>query len=146
MSPLDKAEAAYNQATQAPAEETWKQAAVLLFKVRRKPRKVSTRGKGRYPAPVAVTTFSDGRLVTMSFFSPKGKPLDWDRAARVTISGYRLLYGEPYERNHGDTGYDESARRMRERVPLALVPSIVQIYEKTTGETWIPERQTAKAA
>ena len=138
MSPLNKAEAAYDHATQAPTEETWKQAAVLLFKVRRKVRAVSARGKGRYPAPVAVTTFSDGRTITMSFWSANGRPLDWERAARVTISGYRLLYGKLYERQWHDTGYDESTRRIRERLPLNCVPAIVQIHEKTTGEIYNP--------
>ena len=128
MSPLSKAEAAYNQATQEPTQDAWKQAAVLLFSVRRIPRKVSTRGKGRYPAPVAVTTFSDGRLVIMSFWSAKGKPIDWERAARVTSSAYRTAY----------PSHPVYAKR--------YIPGIVQIYEKTTGEIWMPERKTAQAA
>ena len=128
MTPLNKAEAAYDHATKASGEDAWKQAAVLLFKVRRKPRKVSTRGKGRYPAPVAVTTFNDGRLVTMSFWSARGKPVDWERAARVTSSAYRSAYPTHpvYHKRH--------------------IPGIVQIYEKTTDETWTPDTPIVKAA
>ena len=138
MTPLDKAEAAYREAAQTDTAQAWRDAAALLFKVRRKPRKVASKGKGRYPSPTATTTFSNGRTITMSFWSAKGRPLDWERAARVTISGYRLLYGKPYERQWHDTGYDESARRVRERLPLNCVPAIVQIHEKTTGEIYMP--------
>ena len=138
MTPLEKAEAAYREAAQVDTAQAWRDAATLLFKVRRKPRASGGKFKGRHPAPIAITTFSDGRTITMSFWSAKGRPLDWERAARVTISGYRLLYGKPYERHHGDTGYDESTRRIRERLPLNCVPAIVQIHEKTTGEIYNP--------
>ena len=118
--PLDKAEAAFQEAAQVGTADAWRDAAVLLFKVRRKLRKVPARGKGRYPGPVAVATFTDGRIVIMSFWSQKGRPLDWERAARVTSSAYRTAYP-----NH-----PVYAKR--------YVPGIVQIYEKTTGETYIP--------
>ena len=138
MTPLDKAEAAFQEAAQADTAQAWRSAATLLFKIRRKPRTSGGKSKGRNPGPVAVATFADGQEIRLSFWSQRGKPLDWDRAARVCISGYRLSHGKPDERNYGDSGYDESDRRIRERLPLSAVPSIVRIHETTTGETYIP--------
>ncbi len=91
MTPLDKAVAAFQEAAQADTADAWRDAATLLFKVRRKPRTIGGKFKGRYPAPVAVVTFADGQTVRMSFWSQRGKPLDWDRAIRVCTSGYRCL-------------------------------------------------------
>ena len=91
MTPLDKAVAAYQEAAQADTADAWRDAATLLFKVRRRPRTNGGKCKGRYPAPVAVVTFADGQVIRMSFWSQRGKPLDWDRAIRVCTSGYRCL-------------------------------------------------------
>ena len=130
MTPIEKAEAAYNHATQAPTEEAWEQAAVLLFKVRRKPRASGGKFKGRYPAPVAAVTFADGQTIRMSFWSQRGKPLDWDRAIRVCTSGYRCL-----NRPMPD-GPQRGWKLLR--LPLSAVPPIVSVHEATMGETYNP--------
>ena len=83
-----------------------------------------------YPAPVAVVTFADGQEIRMSFWSQKGRSLDWDRAVRVCTSGYRCL----------NRPRPDGPRRGWEllRLPLSAVPPIVRVYEATTGETYIP--------
>ena len=130
MTPLDKAVAAFQEAEQADTAAAWRDAATLLFKVRRKPRTNGGKFKGRYPAPVAVVTFADGQTVRMSFWSQRGKPLDWDRAIRVCTSGYRCL----------NRPVPDGPQRgwILSRLPLSAVPPIVRVYEKTTGETYIP--------
>ena len=130
MTPLDKAEAAFQEAAQADTAEAWRSAATLLFKVRRKPRTSGGKPKGRYPGPVAVVTFANGQEIRMSFWSQRGKPLDWDRAIRVCISGYRCLHRPR----------PDGPRRGWEllRLPLSAVPPIVSVYEKTTGEIYEP--------
>ena len=68
MTPIEKAEAAYQEAAQVDTADAWRGAATLLFKVRRKPRTNGGKFKGRYPAPVAVVTFADGQEIRMSFW------------------------------------------------------------------------------
>ncbi len=126
----ESAEAAYREAAQADTAEAWRGAATLLFKVRRKPRANGGKSKGRYPAPVAVVTFADGQTIRMSFWSQRGKPLDWDRAIRVCTSGYRC-------RNRP---MPDGPQRgwVLSRLPLSAVPPIVRVHEATTGETYTP--------
>lgn len=70
-----KAELAYNTALQTGACEDWEKAARLLYQAlpatRQKGPKVKPykRGKCRNPFPTAVATFTDGSMVTMSFWS-----------------------------------------------------------------------------
>ncbi len=130
MTPIEKAEAAYQEAAQVDTADAWRGAAVLLFKVRRKPRTNGGKFKGRYPAPVAVVTFADGQTVRMSFWSQRGKPLDWDRAIRVCTSGYRCL--------NRPTPDGPQRGWVLSRLPLSAVPRIMRVYEATTGETYIP--------
>ncbi len=130
MTPLDKAEAAYQEAARVDTAQAWQGAAKLLFKVRRKPRTSGGKFKGRYPAPVAVVTFANGQTVRMSFWSQRGKPLDWDRAIRVCTSGYRCLH-RPMP-DAPQRGWKLS------RLPLSAVPPIVSVYETTTGEIYEP--------
>ena len=120
MTPLERAEAEYAYAVRFPCESTWKTAANALYKVRRKV-KAAPRGKGRYPCAVVEATFANGRVISMSCWSPGGKPLDWAHASRVCISAYRFKYGE-----------------RGERLPLDAVLAIVSMRDKTTGETWAP--------
>lgn len=130
MTPIEKAEAAYREAAQVDTADAWRDAATLLFKVRRKPRTSGGKFKGRYPAPVAVVTFADGQVIRMSFWSQRGKPLDWNRAVRVCISGYRCLHRP----------VPDGPRRgwKLSRLPLSAVPPIVGVYETTTGEFYDP--------
>ena len=130
MTPLDKAEAAYLEAAQTDTAQAWRDAATLLFKVRRKPRTSGGKSKGRYPAPVAVVTFADGQEIRMSFWSQRGKSLDWDRAVRVCTSGYRCLNRPRHDGPH--RGWKLL------RLPLSAVPPIVRVHEATTGEIYEP--------
>ena len=142
MTTLDKAEAAFQEAAQTDTAQAWRDAAMLLFKVRRKPRTIGSGCKGRYPAPVAVVQFADGQVIRMSFWSQRGKPLDWDRAIRVCTSGYRCLHRP----------MSDEPRRGWEllRLPLSAVPPIVRVYEATTGEIYepgtVPGQDRRKAA
>lgn len=123
MTPFEKAESAYEGAKQCPSESTWATAAHLLYVVRRKPRLPSGgKSKGRYPFPIAKATFADARTISMTFWSQRGKPLDWERAKRVCTSGYKLIYGFDYKLPHGDDA----------------MPTIIHIREKISGETWSP--------
>ena len=125
---IEKAEAAYREAAQVDTAQAWRDAATLLFRVRRKPRASGGKFKGRHPAPVAVVTFSDGQTVRMSFWSQRGKPLDWDRAIRVCTSGYRLL-------NRPKPDGPQRGWKLS-RLPLSAVPPIVGVHEATTGEIY----------
>ena len=129
-SPLDKAEAAYLEAAQADTAQAWRDAATLLFRVRRKPRASGGKFKGRHPAPVAVVTFADGQVVRMSFWSERGKALDWDRAVRVCVSGYRLL-------NRPKPDGPQRGWKLS-RLPASAVPPIVGVHEAATGEIYTP--------
>lgn len=155
--PLETAEAAYAAAERMLTTDAWKRAARALYKVRRKAR-IAPRGKGRgrYPPAVAEATFADGKIISMTFWSQAGKPLDWARAIRVCTSAYRLEHGLPYrrfplegnfftekteaERRALEATYDamqETDRRIHERLPLANVPAIVRMRDKTTEEVWV---------
>lgn len=88
---IAKAEDAYNN---AQSFDDWKQAAKLLFGVRKRPKKPRrARGKGRYPFPVASAVFADGRTRRMTFWSAAGNPLDWKRAERLCNLSYKNHYG-----------------------------------------------------
>ena len=130
MTPLEKAEAAWAIATATPSATAWETAARALYKVRRRAKVVRSKGKGRYPCPVAEATFANGRRISMSFWSQHGKPLDWDRAVRVCVSGYRCLHRP--KPDGPQRGWKLS------RLPLSAVPAIVSMRDKTTGETWEP--------
>lgn len=70
-----------------------------------------------YPSPLAETLYDNGVKIRMSFWSQKGKSLDWDRAAKLCNSAYFLRY--------------------RRRPNL---PQIVSIREINTGEEFFPPR------
>ncbi|MCH8113238.1 MAG: hypothetical protein IH905_15020 [Proteobacteria bacterium] len=148
--PLERAESAYEQ---AKLTGDWQTAAELLFKVRKKPRKVGLRkGKCRYPFPIGVATFADGRVATMGFFTPEGKPIDWARAARNCEAAYRNWSASetmkaarlPTERYYcyRPTGYREAFTAAHKAV---AVPPIVALYEETTGEVCAIEPQQQAA-
>jgi len=50
--------------------------------------------RGIYPAPVYVAEFGDGTMGRASFWSPEGKPIDFERGRRVVAT----LYSRP---DHG---------------------------------------------
>ena len=138
MTPLERAEQAYVKAQGASSAEAWEHAANLLYKVRRRARNVRGGCKGRYPAPVAVATFANGRKISMSFWSQQGKPLDWKRAARVCISGYRCQYRIDTRIVIPAWPDPDWYIPQINRLPLKQTPALVSIYEKTTSETWTP--------
>ena len=140
LTPLERAEAAYEQ---AKLTGDWQTAAELLFKVRKKARKVSLRkAKPRYPFTIGVATFADGRVATMGFFSPEGKPIDWARAARNCEAAYRHWRATELMKGRTLLNYREAFAR---RYHAVTVPPIVALYEETTGEvcTIEPQRQAA---
>ena len=150
--PLERAESAYEQ---AKLTGDWQHAAELLFKVRKKPRKVGLRkGKCRYPFPIAVATFADGRVATMGFFAPEGKPTDWDRAARNSEAAYRNRAAtEALKDTVRPSGraYCYSPSTYRQKFTAACkavtVPPIVALYEETTGEVCeLPETESQRQA
>lgn len=60
-----------------------------------------SRKQGIYPAPVYVATFANGEIGRMSFYSPLGKPFDFDYGRRVlcgawghpiTLPSYDAIY------------------------------------------------------
>lgn len=138
--PLERAESAYEQ---AKLTGDWQTAAELLFKVRKKPRKMSLRkGKCRYPFPIAVATFADGIVTAMGFFTPEGKPIDWPRAARNSEAAYRHWRATDLMKGRTLLDYREAfARRYR----AVTVPPIVALYEETTGEVCAIEPQQQAA-
>lgn len=69
------------------------------------------------PSPLAETLYDNGVKIQMSFWSQKGKPLNWDRAAKLCNSAYFLRY-----------------RRRRN------LPQIVSMREVNTGEEFFPPR------
>ena len=46
------------------------------------------RKQGIYPAPVYVATFANGEVGRMSFYSPLGKPFDFDYGRRVVCGAW----------------------------------------------------------
>ncbi len=84
---LELAQDAYAKAQASGTTSDWRHAAMLLYKIRRRPKQ--TRRKCVYPFPVARATFGDGTIVRMAFYSAVGKPLDLDRAKRVCTLAYR---------------------------------------------------------
>ena len=75
---LELAQDAFAKAKASGIAADWRQAATLLYKIRRRPKQAKR--KCVYPFPVARATFGDGIIVRMAFYSPVGKPLDLDRA------------------------------------------------------------------
>ena len=138
--PLERAELAFEQARHTG---DWQTAAELLFKVRKKARKTTLRkAKPRYLFTIAVATFADGRVATMGFFTPEGKPLDWARAARNCEAAYRHWRATELMKDRTRQNYREAFAR---RYNAATVPPIVALYEETTGEVCAiePLRQAA---
>ncbi len=86
---LELAQDAYAKAQASGTTSDWRPAAMLLYKIRRRPKQ--TRRKCVYPFPVARATFGDGTIVRMAFYSPVGNPLDLDRAKRVCTLAYQNL-------------------------------------------------------
>ncbi len=84
---FELAQDAFAKAKASGTAADWRQAAMLLYKIRRRPKQA--RGKCVYPFPVARATFGDGTIVRMAFYSAVGKPLDLDRAKRVCTLAYR---------------------------------------------------------
>ena len=56
-----------------------------------------------FPAPVYVAKFADNQVVRMSFWSPAGEPLDFERGRRLCKSWHRTVTGA----DHNMTGHVE---------------------------------------
>ena len=84
---LELAQEAYAKAKVSGTAANWRQAAMLLYQIRRRPKQIKKRCA--YPFPVAHAVFADTRKVCMAFYSVDGKPLDLARARRVCQAAYR---------------------------------------------------------
>ena len=84
---LELAQDAYAKAKVSGTAADWRQAAMLLYKIRRRPKQ--TKKRCVYPFPVAHAVFADTRKICMAFYSVEGNPLDVDRGRRVCEAAYR---------------------------------------------------------
>lgn len=135
MTTLSKAEAAFQHARTVETPEAWKAAALALYAVRQ-PKAPKSRGKCRYPFPVAVATFADGTVIRRTFFSAAGKATDWNRAERIASRGYvyqrTLARVEAFRQSDGSL-YDFAGKFSRMQ-RACVVPPLVSIVEEITGE------------
>ena len=122
MTTLTLAETAFNHAQAVDTFEAWQEAAKLLFKIRKRlkaPPKSTKFGRDcRYPFPIVKATSADGTVIRRTFYSRKGKPIDFDRATRIAKLAYSFgRNNRPWPRR------------------IVTVPPIVRLVEITTGQT-----------
>ena len=84
---LELAQDAFAKAKVSGTAADWRQAAQLLYKIRRRPKQIKRRCA--YPFPVAYAVFADQRKIAMAFYSVAGAPLDVERGRRVCEAAYR---------------------------------------------------------